>query len=268
MSIAIFGASGRLGEFLVKFLKKKKIKIFSLGKKNNNYVINFGKEDEIKKFLHLNKPDVIINCVGSTNVNKCNKNYNFAKKKNFITAKNISKSLIIFKRKIHLIHISTDQVYNSKNNIENKINLTNNYSKSKYLGEKEILKYKYHTILRTNFYGSLMSKKNLSFSDFILKQLKNKKKIKVPDNIYFNPIELKKLCQIILKIKNKKIYGTYNLGGKRITKFNFAKKIAAKYNLNKNLIIPYKSKLKKHLRPLNTSMNCIKLEKKLNLKLN
>lgn len=66
----------------------------------------------------------------------------------------------------------------------------------------------------------------------------------MPNNIYFNPIELKKLCQIILKIKNKKIYGTYNLGGKRITKFNFAIKIATKNNLNKNLVIPYKSKLK------------------------
>ena len=81
---------------------------------------------------------------------------------------------------MHIVHFSTDQVYNSKKNrsLESKCKITNNYSKTKFYGEKEIRKVKNHTIIRTNFFGNLMSERNNSFSDFIIKKFK-KKKIKL-----------------------------------------------------------------------------------------
>ena len=51
-------------------------------------------------------------------------------------------SLKKLKQKIHLIHISTDQIYNSpnilKSNPESSKNLNNVYSITKYIGEKNI----------------------------------------------------------------------------------------------------------------------------------
>ena len=70
--------------------------------------------------------------------------------------------------KTHVIHISTDQVYNNMNgrlNKEKDINLSNFYSISKFKGEKILNKYTKKTILRTNFFGVSAKSKIKFFGD-------------------------------------------------------------------------------------------------------
>ena len=226
--LIILGSSGRLGAYFKKKLKSR-YKLFSFGKKKKKYDIDFLKEKQIEKIINKIAPDIILNCAGATNVNKCIRDYEYAFKGNVIIPRNIKKALIGYKKnKVHIVHFSTDQVYNSKKNrsLESKCKITNNYSKTKFYGEKEIRKVKNHTIIRTNFFGNLMSERNNSFSDFIIKNLKKKNKIKIASNIYYNPIDIKKLTVYLKKILNKNIIGTYNIGGEKIfSKYEFALKV-------------------------------------------
>jgi len=262
MIILIIGSTGKLGGALKVFLKKyKKISILSPNRKRLN-LLNY---EKVQKYIQIYTPDVIINCAGSTDVNKCNKNYSYAYKGNVEICKNLSK--IIKNRNIHLIHISTDQVYGKKKypfkHLECDAKLSNNYSTTKYLGEKYILKHKKSTVLRTNFFGNINNKKLKTFSEFLISRLKKNKLVYLPDNIYFNPINIKKLIKIIKLIYVKKIFGLYNIGGDKIyNKFEFGCQIAKKYGFNKKLIRVYLSQ-KKNKRPLNTVMSIKKIKKQI-----
>lgn len=267
--ILIFGSSGRLGEYIKKKFKNK-FRLFAIGYKKKKYQVDLLNKSEILKIIIKNKPDVIINCAGATDVEKCIKNYNYAYRGNTIIPRNIVSVLKDYKNKPHIIHFSTDQVYdnNKSRSAEKDLNLSNNYSKTKFYGEKEIRKIKNYTIIRTNFFGNLLSKKNMSFSDFIRVSLQKNKKIKIAENIYYNPINIENLIKYLELIIKKNIRGTYNIGSKNnISKFNFAKMICKFYKLDSSLIIPYISNFKNNNRPLNTSTDVRKFEKKIKKKM-
>ena len=271
--ILIFGGSGLLGSFLSSHLKNNyKIVTTSNQNKNSHYRVDL---TDVKKTFNLLKkisPNIVINCVAYTDVDKCNINLNTAFEKNVVSIFNIVNSLKKMKKKAHLIQISTDQVYNQKKkkkiSNEDQINFANNYGLTKYMGEKQIVNYKTSTILRTNFFGNSLKNIRDSYSDLLTKNLKNKKSFKIPTNVYFNPIHMKILSSLIEKIIKKKIFGTYNIGSKNgISQYKFVVLVAKKLKLKFNKIIKFKSNISIHRKPNGTIMDIKKIEKKLKIKI-
>ena len=254
--IIVFGASGLLGSSISNFLKLKNINYVGFSKSKKEFrKIDLLKKNNLINVLKKINPKSIINCTGLTDVDECNRNIEKAYVKNSLIAKNIVESLNFIKSKAYLIHISTDQIYNSqkifKPNLETSKNLSNAYSITKYLGEKNIENYQNSLILRTNFFGKSVSKYKKSYSDFIIKNLQSKKKIKLPQNVIFNPLEINFLVSKILKLNNLKIKGIYNIGSKNsISKYKFGILIAKKFKLKTKYIRPFKSRYKTHGRPL------------------
>ena len=273
MRILIIGARGLLGAFLYNELNKK-YNVFGSSRTiiKNYYQLDLNNSISIKKFFKIRCFDVIINTSGLIDVNKCNKDLALAKKFNTESIKKLSKVLNKVDKKPHLIHFSTDQVYNSKDpnksSKENDVKITNNYSKSKYLGELSIHNYKKKTILRTNFFGNNINSNKLSYSDYLVNNLKKKNTIKIPINIYFSPIHMSYLLNYLQKIIFKKIYGTFNLGSSTgISKYEFGKKIAQIKRLPIRFLFPYKSRIETHQRPNGTIMNVKKIEKRLKIRI-
>ena len=275
MKILVIGATGLLGS---SFLKSKVSKSFILKgtsrrqKKRNIIKLDLNNLQRVKVFFNNFIPDIIINCAAQTDVDKCNKNYKAALINNSTTVKNIVKIALTLKKKPHIIHISTDQIYNkkkvNKKNTEKDVRLSNHYSKSKYLGEKMLRKYKKKTIIRTNFFGVSQSSYKISFSDKLILSIKKNRKISLPDNIYFSPIIIKELVKIVFKIVNFKIYGTYNIGSSTGTsKYDFGILIAKLFKYDSSLITPYHSNYQDFNRPHGTIMNVSKIEKRLNINL-
>jgi dTDP-4-dehydrorhamnose reductase len=266
--IFIFGANGNLGKYLTVYLKDK-YNIFS--DKNLKKKINSKNIETIKKLLTKCNPDTVINLIAKTNVDECEKKKKLAKMSNYIIPKNITKN--IEQKKCHLIHLSTDQLYNGGKNLKNlekKINPINYYAYSKFLGEKEASKFKKSTILRTNFIGINKVKNKKSLSDWIVKSVKEKKNINTYSNIIFSPLYIKTLCKFIDMAIKKRIYGIYNLGSKNsISKYNFSILLCKYLNLDTTLIKKknYINNLVGAKRPLNMSLDVRKFEKdfKINL---
>tara|TARA_Y100000590_G_C15605432_1_gene971789 strand:- start:286 stop:1152 length:867 start_codon:yes stop_codon:yes gene_type:complete len=271
MKIFITGGTGFLGNQLSKQLKKNKKNIIIIGSKKRKSKVNLDLtlKKNLKKIIELN-PDIIINCAGLTSVDKCEKNKKLAFKTNALITKNlvsISKNL-----DCKLIQISTDHVYNGvkKNNVENKCNLKNYYSTTKRLAELEALKYYKSLILRTNFFG--ISKKNKGNLNWFFEKIKKKQTINLFSDVYFSPLYINTLCQIISKICNKNTYGIFNVGSiNKISKKNFYLMISKNLGL-KILFKPVKldneiRKAKITKRPKNMSMNVDKFQKNLKIKL-
>ena len=126
-------------------------------------------------------------------------------------------------------------------------------------------------IFRTNFFGKSLSK-NKSFSDWVYKSFKSKKKFYLFNDVLFNPLSIKTLTRIIAFIINKKkfkISGIYNLGSKdSMYKNQFASYFAKKTNIyNSNYHNVNVNKFLKIKRSNNMSMNIEKFEKKFSINL-
>jgi dTDP-4-dehydrorhamnose reductase len=269
--IIIYGSSGFLGKKLVKFLKKKNYRLI---KDNETQKKKLKKTKNLFNFflkqIKKNKPDVIINLVALTNVDECENDKKLAKKTNVFFTKELVQAINTYHKKIHLIHISTDQVYNGKgSHIEKTTQPINFYGYTKLQGEIFAQK-TFSTILRTNFIGKAENKKKLSLSDWIVNSVVKNKKIDLFKNIFFSPLHTSTLVKLIEKVIKMKKKGIFNLSSKsKISKADFANRLCKELKLSLKNINKTNYNYKKLLakRPLDMSLNVSKFEKYYNVKL-
>lgn len=268
-SIFILGSEGLLGSALKKYLKnteKKNFLIFTIAKKNSDFNINLKNFSKLKKILHKNKIDILVNCAAHTNLIKCENSFRKINKINVLLPKFLNK--LSQKLNFKLVHISTDSIYSSskkeKLNKENdKISYSNNYSKSKLIAENSINKKK-NLILRSNF----ISINNKSFPKFLLDNIKKNKHVYLYEDYYTSSLDLNTYIKIFVKILKADLRGVYNIGSRdSISKKEFAIKFSKR--INKKLIYSSISvnQAKKIKRNVNIGMNVEKLEKKLKSKM-
>lgn len=254
--ILILGSNGSLGSQLVKTLSTKKFQIFAqTRKKNSKYFCEFKKSKDFNKLIKKINPGVVINTISNTNVELCELNFKKCFEDNVLTAKIISE--VCGKYKVKLIYISSDQVYSGKGpHSELKFKPLNNYGISKLLAEKYALN-NHGVVLRVNFVGK--NKKKKTFHDQVI--FSKKKKFILYKNIFFSPLHISTLTELISNNIFKLGPGVYNLGSKnKISKSNFIKLLCKLVNIKKKFIIQNYSN-KNVLRPLDMSMNISKINK-------
>ena len=123
----VTGGYGFIGSSLIKLLLKKNFKVFNIDKlsysaqkynlkdiKSKNYFfkkIDINNKKEIIKILKKYKPHGIFNLAADTHVDRSiNDSSNFIKN-NILGVYNLLEAIKNYKKKIRLVHISTDEVY-------------------------------------------------------------------------------------------------------------------------------------------------------------
>ena len=271
------GVSGLLG--LNFFLNlKNNYRIYSLIHKKKisgikNIKLKLQHSNKIKKFLLKKKINYFIHTAAITNIENCEKNKKKANDTNVKLTLKLSK--ICDQIGIKFIFLSSDHLFDGKKKFYNENDFTcplNYYAKTKVEAEKKLLKHNPSClIIRTNFFGFGPNYRK-SFSDWIIDSLKNNQKIHVFKDVYFTPVSIDFLIKSLVKIIDKNISGIINISSdKKISKYDFALKLAKKFKLNHKLIIPsFFSEIKKKNnlvnRPKNMSLNNKKLKSTLNLK--
>jgi len=274
--ILITGASGLLGFNLSSMLFRLGFQSI-LGQYCNNHQI-FEYIDGIKLDLVNTKevinviqkftPDIIIHCAAMTNVDQCQQYPKEAFDSNVAACKNIIAAVAKLESKI--IYLSTDQLWEglkafvTEKTVPHPINI---YGESKLAGERVIASYTNHIILRTNFFGGDLPWRQ-SFIGWLESNFKSNNFFNAFDDIYFTPIGLPILANIIINIMFSNKVGTFHVGGsERLSKYEFAEKYAAFKNYNTNLIQrasavnhPFLAK-----RPKDMSLNSSKIAEKLNI---
>ena len=270
--LLILGASGYLGSFLKLYFMNSEYDVVSHSySSNEDIVFDASNYSELNAALIDYSPQVLINATGYTDVDGCESNPNQAYLVNAKIADNIVKSIEANRLDTHFIHISTDHVYDKKEgSFEDEIVLQNYYAYSKFLGDIFASRID-STILRTNFFGYNPKFKEKGFTGWIFKSLVSQKKINGFDDIYFNPLSLNTLADLINQVIKVKPFGIFNLGSREgMSKLEFILKFATKLGYSKDLInaIPFNKREKAQAnRPMSMIMNCKKIQNKLNINL-
>ncbi len=123
----VTGGYGFIGSNLIRLLLKKKFKVLNIDKlsysaqkynlsdiKNKNYFfkkVDINNKEKLSKILKNFKPDGIFNLAADTHVDRSIDNsFNFIKN-NILGVYNLLEVIKNYKKKVRLIHISTDEVY-------------------------------------------------------------------------------------------------------------------------------------------------------------
>ena len=274
----IFGASGLLGLNLLFFFRSN-YKIFAI--KNNKDIkisgINVIDSDFNNNLKNLNnvinsiKPSVIINAIGLTNIDFCEKNHEAS----YFAHCEIPKKIAQISKEtgIKFVSISTDHLSDGKKEYISESHAMlplNIYGKSKLKGDKEILKCnKDALIIRTSFFGWGPSYRS-SLSDYIISNVKKKSEVSLYEDIFFTPIFINNLITLINKLVNKNCEGVYNIGSiNKISKYEFGLLLVKRFNLDVNYIKKAKYPQNDLIvrKPLDMSLSVTKIQKDLDTKL-
>ena len=270
--ILLLRSTGLLGCILSKDLEEHGYEVHSHGlNKKTVYKANLIKFQETNELVLKTQPDLIINLVALTDVDLCEREPNLAYLLNIKTVENIVASIKKLTQKCHLIHLSTDQVYDGIGlHSEPNVALKNYYAFSKYASELAALNVS-STILRTNFFGRSICEGRSSITDWIFNSLKDKKNIQVFDDILFSPLSINSLCKMIRLCIEKKPVGIFNLGAHSgMSKSEFAHKFATKCGFSTTLLNPVSIKSIDFLaayRPKDMRLNCASFQEKMNIEL-
>lgn len=236
--IVVLGANGLLGHELLNSSYTSDWDVvghFGRSKESN---ADLSILSQTVSYLDRIKPEVIINLVALTNVDYCESNPNESYLINVKVVENIVLWIKKQQCKVYLVHISSDQVYDGNGlHTEDKPALTNYYAFSKYAGELAAST-SHAAILRTNFFGKSRNGLRASFTDWLYQALISKQDIQVFDDVYFSPLSMSSLSEMIALVISKELIGTYNLGSKQgLSKADFAFEFANMLGFNTNNMI-------------------------------
>ena len=196
--------------------------------------------------LSFYHPQVIINAAAYTNVDGCEVHKDKAWAVNVGGVKN----LVSFSKeqKIKLIQLSTDYIFNGEEgpySEEDSPDPVNFYGEAKLESEKIVKESRIDfLIVRTNVLYGFGKNVKPNFLLWLLGKLSQNEKIQIVTDQFNNPTLADNLSLCILEMVRKNVSGTYHLAGSEyLSRYDFAIKVADKFNFDKNNIFPAKTDL-------------------------
>ncbi len=275
MKFLVTGSSGLIGSQVVKDLVEQNHVVYSCYHNEEPLngipiMLDLTDNDKIIQTIQETKPDVIIHLAAMTNVDLCETEKELSLQINSKATEILAKQAA--KQNIFFIYMSTDYIFDGIDGMKKEDDLPNPlgfYGKSKLEGESTLNKLASNwCIIRTSTPFGIHPKKK-SFPLWVKENLELNKKIPVLIDQYTSPTFVPNLSKMVIEIATRQITGIIHLAGStRISRYELAKMIAEKINLDKTLLKPTKiDEMKwKAPRPKDSSLDVSKATKILNEK--
>jgi dTDP-4-dehydrorhamnose reductase len=267
--ILVTGSNGQLGMELQLLGKLKTGYNFLFSDRKTFSLEN---KDQMTEFFQKNKPDYCINCAAYTNVDGAESNAQLANIVNNEAVGFLAKLSKEFDCK--LIHISTDYVFNTENDIPISEDYegmfpVNTYGETKYKGEVNCVKNNSEAIIiRTSWVYSSFGN---NFVKTMLRLMNERNNLKVVDDQIGSPTYAKDLADCILKIIEFKkwtpgVFHYSNSGS--LSWFDFASKIKEFSNLECEILpIPSSEFVTEAKRPIFSILETKKIQEEYHIKI-
>ncbi|EAQ42025.1 SDR family oxidoreductase [Polaribacter sp. MED152] len=280
IKIVITGSNGLLGQSLLNLLLKENDKydvygfsrgVNRSGRNDFQYIsIDITNKSQLTEELLKIKPDYIINTAAMTQVDACE---NDKAKCDILNVEVVGWLAVICQElSAHLIHISTDFIFDGKKGWYKEIDEPNPLSyyglsklKSEQVLEKSNINY---TILRTILvYGKVFDMSRSNIVLWVKESLENKREITIVDDQYRTPTYVEDLALACKISMDKNATGIFNISSSELLSiFDIAKQIAAVFNLDDSYIKSISTATLNQTanRPIKTGFDLSKTNKELN----
>lgn len=183
-------------------------------------------------------PEVVVHTAGITSVDECERDPAQARQVNAEISRHVASAAR--ESGARLIHISTDHLFAGSRSFydeEAAPEPVNAYARSKLLAEEAVARAcPAALIVRTNFFGWGPPHRQ-SFSDWIYDTLSRGEALTMFDDVYITPILADQVAVFSHRLLALGASGVYNVAGdERISKYDFATRLADLYELPGSLI--------------------------------
>lgn len=231
MTVFICGSTGRLGRSVTKVFEKE-AKVVAPARQE----LDLRSKDDLQEALEASQPSILINCAAWTDVDGCEKNPELAKEINATLPQHLSE--LSKKFGAHLVHISTDFVFDGKTDTPyNEKQLPNPlsvYGQTKLDGEIGVGPNA--TIIRTSW---LQSQDDSNMVEWILDSFKKTGPVEVPNDRRSNPTFVSDLLPVIKYFAELRYEGVVHATNQGTTNWcEFARFVAEKSDNDPTRVIP------------------------------
>ncbi|MFZ0294738.1 MAG: dTDP-4-dehydrorhamnose reductase [Candidatus Sulfotelmatobacter sp.] len=212
MKVAVIGASGQLGQDVVRAFADRGDEVRSL----NHQDIELFNLDSVVACLRAAQPEVVVNTAAMHHVENCEQQPERAHEVNVVGAKNLATAT----RDLGsvLIHVSTDYVFDGhkgKPYVEtDEARPLNVYGRTKLAGEQFVQEINpRHYVLRTaGLYGShpCRAKGGQNFVDLMLRLARERGCVRVVDSEFTTPTATADVARQIAALSRADAYGLYH----------------------------------------------------------
>jgi dTDP-4-dehydrorhamnose reductase len=195
----------------------------------------------VEHILDSAHPDAVIHTAALANLDLCEADPVLARRLNADFPGELASACT--RRGIHLLHISTDSVFDgTKDGIyteDDPPNPMTIYSRAKWDGECAVFNAQTDAIVaRVNFFGWSLSG-NRSLPEFFFNNLSTGTPCNGFTDVWFCPMFVGDLAETLVRMLEKGLSGLYHVvGSGALTKYDFGVRIAQQFGLDSQLIIP------------------------------
>lgn len=280
LRILLTGSNGLLGQKIVyASLKRNDIQLLATSKGENRLHSKAGyhyasmditNADEVTAIVENFKPHCIINTAAMTNVDACEKDQENCWKMNVEAVRTMTELCEL--HNIHLIHLSTDFVFDGEKGYYSEEDVPNplsHYARSKYESEKVVQQARIDSaIIRTIIiYGVVDDKQRSNVVIWTINSLRQQKDINVISDQMRSPTLAEDLADACVQAALKRATGIYHVSGSEtMSILEMVNRTADFFQLDKKYIHPITTDQLKQpaKRPLLTGFNIDKAKRELN----
>jgi dTDP-4-dehydrorhamnose reductase len=211
--VLVTGANGLLGGVLVPTLRNRGHVVLRQSRVDGaELVVDLANPVATERALDAARPEVVVNLAAMTDVEQCEREPQRAFAANATVVRNLTRWIMRSAGACRLVQLSTDQVYDGPGpHNEEHVSPANYYALSKYVGELEAAPAG-ATVLRTNLFGRSRSQGRRSFSDWVVWACRRREAIKVFEDVWFSPLSLETLSELLVTVVEQPHPGTFNVG--------------------------------------------------------
>jgi dTDP-4-dehydrorhamnose reductase len=249
MRVLVTGANGLLGQKLTSLLDREPgVELIATGRGDSRRSLRQGiyltldvtQEEDITQALDAHRPDVVIHTAAMTQVDQCETEREECWRQNVTAVAYLSKACEA--RGIHLIHLSTDFVFDgSVGPLDESAtpHPLSHYGESKLAAERLVQGLQTPwTIIRTVLvYGVTKDQSRSNIVLWVKSSLEAGKVIRVVNDQWRTPTLAEDLAMGCLLIAQRKATGIYHISGaEMLTPYDIAQRTAEYFGLDKGLI--------------------------------
>jgi dTDP-4-dehydrorhamnose reductase len=273
--IAVTGASGLLGACVLESAVERGLDAIGLCHQHvlrdpglKIVSLDLTDHEATRKLLFELRPDAIVHCAAATNVDWCEEHPAETEAINVRATAALAETAALINAR--LIYISTDSVFDGVKGgyLENDEPAPRNvYAQSKLAGERETLRFHSSAgvcsaiVVRVNIYGWNAQDKE-SLAEWALGRIEKGESVPGFIDVFFSPLLVNDLAPVLFDLLQHDMSGLYHVtGSERISKFEFARKVAATFGFDPKLVTPccIRDARLKAARPRDTSLNTEKI---------